>query len=95
MSEIAALHPVVRAWLLEGPLSSHVPSYVARLRRGRYLRIIERLLLYTFADRPVVLGELQPEDVRRFIANQLESLGSISNATTIAATLRAYPQRCT
>lgn len=36
MSEIAALHPVVRAWLLEGPLSSHVPSYVARLRRGRY-----------------------------------------------------------
>ena len=35
MSEIAALHPVVRAWLLEGPLSSHVSSYVARLRRGR------------------------------------------------------------
>lgn len=200
MSEISALHPVVRAWLLEGPLSSHVPSYVARLRRGRYaasttghclngvahfshwmvqcsipadllddgcidqflryhlprcdcpgealrtpkalhaaltallailrergviaelptpagpiadelrnydtsmrdarglaegtrsgyLRIIERLLLYKFADRPVVLGELQPEDVRRFIANQMESLGSISNATTIAATLRAY-----
>ena len=36
ISEIAALHPVVRAWLLEGPLSSHVPSYVVRLRRGRY-----------------------------------------------------------
>ena len=200
MSEIAALHPVVRAWLLEGPLSSHVPSYVSRLRRGRYavsstrqclngvahfshwmaqcfltaellddgcidqflryhvprcdcpgealrtpqllhaaltalltilrergviaelptpagpianelrnydtsmrdarglaeatrstyLRIVERLLLYKFADRPVVFGELQPDDVRRFIANQLESLDSISNATTIAATLRAY-----
>lgn len=200
MSEIAALHPVVRAWLLEGPLFSHVPSYVARLRRGRYagsstrhclngvahfshwmarcsltaellddgcidqflryhlprcdcpgealrtpkslhasltallailrergviaelptpagpiadelrnydtsmrdargladgtrsayLRIVERLLLYKFADRPVVFGELQPDDVRRFIANQLEFLDSISNATTIAATLRAY-----
>ncbi len=200
MSEIAALHPVVRVWLLEGPLSSHVPSYVARLRRGRYsgsstrqclnslahfshwmalcsltmkslddgcidqflryhlprcncpgealrtpellhaaltalmailrengaiaelptpagpiadelrnydtsmrdarglaegtrsayLRIVERLLLYKFADRPVVFGELQPDDVRRFIANQLESLDSISNAKTIAATLRAY-----
>jgi len=200
MSEIAALHPVVRAWLLEGPLSSLVPSYVSRLRRGRYsvsstrqclngvahfshwmaqcfltaellddgcidqflryhlprcdcpgealrtpqllhaaltallailrergvisalptpagpiadelrnydtsmrnarglaeatrsayLRIVERLLLYKFADRPVVFGELQPEDVRRFIVNQLESLDSISNATTVAATLRAY-----
>jgi integrase/recombinase XerC len=200
MSEIAALQPVIRAWLLEGPLSSYVPSYVARLRRGRYaavtaghclngvayfshwmtqcslpaqllddgcidqflryhlprcdcpgealrtpkslhaaltallailrergviaalptpagpiadelrnydtsmrdarglaegtrrgyLRIVERLLLYKFAGRPVVFGELQPEDVRRFIANQMESLSSISNATTIAVTLRTY-----
>ena len=36
MSEIAALHPVIRTWLFEGPLSSHVSAYVARLRRGRY-----------------------------------------------------------
>ncbi|MBP6505775.1 MAG: tyrosine-type recombinase/integrase [Rhodoferax sp.] len=200
MSEITALPPVIRAWLLEGPLSSYVPSYVARLRRGRYaacttghclngvahfshwmtqcflpvqllndgcidqflryhlprcdcpgealrtpkslhaaltallvilrergviaelptpagpiadelrnydtnmrdarglaegtrrgyLRVVERLLLYKFAGRPVVFGEVQPEDVRRFIANQMESLSSISNATTIAVTLRAY-----
>ena len=200
MSEIAALHPVIRTWLFEGPLSSHVSAYVARLRRGRYapstvghclngmahfshwmvqcslpaqllddgwvdefmqhhlprcdcpgeamrtpksvhaaltallevlrecgvitelpkptgpivdelrnydtsmrdargladgtrrsyLRIIGRLLLFKFADRPVILGELEPEDVRRFIANQMESLSSISNATTIAVTLRAY-----
>lgn len=200
MSEIAALHPVIRTWLFEGPLSSYVSAYVARLRRGRYapstvghclngmahfshwmaqcslpaqllddgwinefiqyhlprcdcsgealrtpksvhaaltallavlrecgviaelptptgpiadelrnydtsmrdargladgtrrsyLRIISRLLLFKFADRPVVLGELQPEDVRCFIASQMEKLDSISNATTIAATLRAY-----
>src|SRR5450830_2060303 len=36
MSEIAALHPVIRIWLFEGPLSSYVSAYVARLRRSRY-----------------------------------------------------------
>ena len=36
MTKIPALNPVLRAWLLEGPLSAHVPMYVARLRRGRY-----------------------------------------------------------
>ena len=200
MTKIPALHPIVRAWLLEGPLSTHVPTYVARLRRGGYakntssrclnavahfahwmsmcnlpaqmlddgcidqflsyhlprcdcpgralrtprelraalvpllailreghviaqppppagpiadelrsydahmrnarglaagtrrgrLRIVERLLLAKFAGRPVIVGELQPEDVRRFIAEQLESLSTTSNAITIASTLRAY-----
>ena len=36
MTKIAELHPLLRAWLLEGPLSAQVPAYVARLRRGRY-----------------------------------------------------------
>ena len=200
MTKIPALHPTVRAWLLEGPLSAHVPAYVARLRRGRYatntsgrclngvahfahwmsmchlpvsmldegcidqflryhlprcdclggalrtprevhaalvpmleilraaqviarppppagpiadelngydahmrdarglaaktrsgrLRIVERLLLAKFAGRPVVVGELHTDDVRRFIADQLDSLSTISNAITIASTLRAY-----
>jgi integrase/recombinase XerC len=200
MTKIPELHPTLRAWLLEGPLSVHVPAYVARLKRGRYatnssgrclngvahfahwmllchlpahmldegcidqflryhlprcdclggalrtarevhaalvpmlailrtaqviaqppapagpiadelhgydahmrdarglsaatrrgrLRIVERLLVAKFADRPVVVRELQTEDVRRFIADQLDSLGTISNAITIASTLRAY-----
>jgi integrase/recombinase XerC len=200
MTKIPALHPTARAWLLEGPLSPHVPAYVARLKRGRYaastagrclgavahfahwmsmcslpahmlndgcidqflryhlprcdcpdpvvrtarelhaalvpllallrqrrviaelpsptgaiadelrrydihmrdarglaggtrrwrLRIVERLLLTKFAGRPVVIGELQPENVRRFVAEQLEVLGTTSNAITIASTLRAY-----
>lgn len=200
MTKIPALHPTLRAWLLEGPLSAHVPAYVARLRRGRYatntsgrclngvahfahwmsmchlpahmldegcidqflryhlprcdcpggalraprelhaalmpvlgilraghviaqppapagpiadelhnydahmrdarglaaatrrgrLRIVERLLVAKFAGRPVVIGELQTEDVRRFIADQLDSLSTTSNAITIASTLRAY-----
>ena len=82
-----------------GPIADELRNYDTSMRDARgladgtrrgYLRIIERLLLYKFADRPVAFGELQPEDVRRFIANQMESLNSISNATTIAVTLRAY-----
>ena len=200
MIKIPALQPSLRAWLLEGPLSAHVPAYVARLRRGRYsphtcernlnalahfahwlsmchlsahmlnegcidqflryhlprcdcldgalrtpneahaalvplleilrlegviarppaaagpiadelrsydahmcdarglapgtrtgrLRIVERLLVSKFAGRPVVVGELRTDDIRQFIAEQLDALDTISNATTIASTLRAY-----
>jgi len=36
MTKIPELHPLLRAWLLEGPLSAQVPAYVARLRCGRY-----------------------------------------------------------
>ena len=36
MTKIPELHPLLRAWLLEGPLSAQVQAYVARLRRGRY-----------------------------------------------------------
>jgi integrase len=200
MTKIPALHPTLRAWLLEGPLSAHVPAYVARLKRGRYasntssrclngvahfahwmstchlparmldegcidqflryhlprcdclggalrtpheahaalvpmleilraerviarppapagpiadelrsydahmrdarglatgtrsgrLRIVERLLVAKFAGRPVVVSELQTDDIRQFIADQLDALGTTSNAITIASTLRAY-----
>ena len=200
MIKILALHPTLRAWLLEGPLSAQVPAYIARLRRGRYatntsgrclngvahfahwmsmchlpvhmlnegcidqflryhlprcdclggalrtphevhaalvpmleilraegliarprapagpiadelrsydaymrdarglatktrngrLRIVERLLVAKFTGRPVVVGELQTDDIRQFIANQLDALGTTSNAITIASTLRAY-----
>lgn len=82
-----------------GPIADELRGYDAYMRdargladgtrRGR-LRIIERLLLSKFTDRPVLMGELQPDDVRRFIAEQLKVLGTISNAITIASTLRAY-----
>jgi len=36
MPKIPELHPVVRGWLLDGPLAEHVPACVARLREGRY-----------------------------------------------------------
>jgi len=188
MTQIPSLHPRTRAWLLDGPLSPHVPGYISRLKRGRYaattvrsclcavahfahwmsmcrmpvhvldddcvdfflrvhvpccncpppalrvasdlhaalasllavlrqrhviaepaspsgpiadelsrydtrrgrLRIVERLLRSKFADRPVLIGELRPPDIREFIAAQTASRNTISNAATIASALRAY-----
>jgi len=58
--------------------------------RGGRLRIVQRLLLHKFADGPVVIGELQPDDVREFIAQQLDLRSTTSNATTITSALRAY-----
>jgi integrase/recombinase XerC len=58
-------------------------------RRG-CLRFVERLLLRNFADRPIVIDELRPDDVRQFIAEQLALRETTSNAATLAAALRAY-----
>ena len=200
MTQIPSLHPRTRAWLLDGPLSPHVPAYISRLKQGRYaattvrrclaavahfahwtamshmpvhvldddcvdfflrvhlpccdcpppalriagdlhaalvtllatlrqrhviaepaspagpiadelrrydthmqdarglargtrrgrLRIIERLLESRFTGKPVLIGELQPKDIREFIAAQTASRNTISNATSIASALRAY-----
>jgi len=61
----------------------------AGTRRGR-LRTVQRLLLHKFAGRPGAICELQPDDVRGFIAEQLELRGTASNAVTVASALRAY-----
>jgi integrase/recombinase XerC len=58
--------------------------------RGGRLRIVQRLLLHKFADGPVVITELQPDDVRKFIAQQLDLRSTTSNATTVTSALRAY-----
>lgn len=58
--------------------------------RDDRLRIARRLLLYKFADGPIMIGELQPDEVRQFIAQQLDLRSTPSNATTVTAALRAY-----
>lgn len=58
-------------------------------RRGR-LHVARRLLLYKFADGPIVLAQLQPEELRQFIARQLDLRGTTSNAITLTSGLRAY-----
>lgn len=36
MDLIRSMHPLARAWLLDGPLSSYVEAFQALLERGRY-----------------------------------------------------------
>ena len=58
-------------------------------RSGR-LRIVQRLLLDKFANRALVIDQLQPSDVRQFISQQLELVSTTSNAKTLASALRDY-----
>jgi integrase len=67
----------------------HVQGLIEGTRSGR-LRIVRRLLLHKFADGPVMIGEFQPDDVRKFIAQQLDLRSTTSNATTVTSALRAY-----
>jgi integrase/recombinase XerC len=58
-------------------------------RSGR-LRIVQRLLQDKFANRSLVIDQLQPGDIRQFIAQQLELICTTSNAKTLASALRDY-----
>ena len=58
-------------------------------RRG-VLRITRRLLDALFAQRPVVIGKLRPEDIRRFIADQLQLRNTTSNAVALTSAIRSY-----
>jgi integrase len=58
-------------------------------RRQRTLTV-GRLLQRKFADRPIDIARLRPEDVRRFLADQLDVCRSPSNASQLASALRSY-----
>jgi integrase/recombinase XerC len=82
-----------------GPIVEELARYDAHMRDARglgagtrecRLRIVQRLLLGKFAGRVPKLDELTPEDIRRFIAEQLELRNTISNAVTINGALRGY-----
>jgi site-specific recombinase XerD len=82
-----------------GPIAEELDRYDAHLREARGLsegtrrsglRLVQRLLRYKFADGPVVLARLQPEDVRQFIATQLDLRRTTSNATALTSALRGY-----
>ena len=53
-------------------------------------RIVGRLLYQKFAGRPVDIAKLRPDDVRRFLAGQLEVRRTPSNASQLASALRSY-----
>ena len=61
----------------------------ARTREGR-LSIVGQLLLWKFADRAFTINELQAEDLRSFIAQELNRVNTVSSAAALAGALRAY-----
>ena len=82
-----------------GPIVDELRRYDVHMRdtrgladctRRNRLRVIERLLVFKFGGGPVVFGKLVVEDIRGFLAEQLELLNTTSNAITVNAALRAY-----
>jgi site-specific recombinase XerD len=58
-------------------------------RSGRIL-IVGRLLRQKFKERAVDIAKLRPDDVRLFLANQLDAHRTPSTASHLAASLRCY-----
>jgi site-specific recombinase XerD len=58
--------------------------------RSMFLHTARRLLFDQFGGRPVVISEIKPEDVRRFVACQSELYSTPASAGTLASALRGY-----
>lgn len=66
-----------------------VRGLAAGTRQDR-IRIAGLLLRQKFADRTVDIAKLHPDDVRRFLASQLDAHRTHSNASLLASALRSY-----
>lgn len=66
-----------------------VRGLAAETRRIR-VRIVGRFLRQKFASHPVDIAKLRPDDVRLFLANQLDARRTPSNASQLASALRSY-----
>ncbi len=58
--------------------------------RRQRVRVVRRLLQEQFADRPIDVAKLHPDDVRSFLARQLEAHWSHAKASLLASALRSY-----
>ncbi|MGA8146811.1 MAG: site-specific integrase [Gallionellaceae bacterium] len=74
----------------------HFDSHMNHVRglapktRSLYLRTVQRLLFAQFADQPVVISAIKPDDVRKFVVSQGELCSiPVSIGTTVSA-LRGY-----
>jgi integrase len=66
-----------------------VRGLAASTRKDR-LYVAGMLLRQKFEDRAIDISRLRPDDVRQFLARQLEAHRSSSNASRLAAALRSY-----
>jgi len=102
MSHIPSL-PVVPGAQPASALSDHITSelhhYDEHLRdvrglaegtRKQRVRIVGQLLQEHFVDRPIEISRLHPDDVRSFLAKQLEAHWSHPKASLLASALRSY-----
>jgi len=99
VASLRAQHVIVELPGPSGPIAEELCRYNVHMRDARGLAIgtrehrlsmVGRLLLCKFADRAIAIGELQPEDVRGFIATELTRVNSVSHASALASALRAY-----
>lgn len=61
----------------------------AGTRRDR-IRVVGRLLRQKFEERAVDIAKLRPDDIRGFLASQLDAHRTPSNASQLASSLRCY-----
>jgi integrase len=66
-----------------------VRGLAASTRKDR-LYVAGMLLQQKFKDRAIDISRLRPDDVRQFLASQLKTHRSSSNASRLAAALRSY-----
>ena len=99
LASLRAQHVILELPGPSGPIAEELSRYNVHMRDARGLAIgtrenrlamVSRLLLCKFAGRDIAIGELQPEEVRGFIATELTRVNSVSHASALAAALRAY-----
>jgi integrase/recombinase XerC len=82
-----------------GPVAEELCRYDAHMRGARglavgtragRLSIVGQMLLWKFSARAFNVNELQAEDLRSFIAQELQRVNTVSHASALAAALRAY-----
>ena len=92
-------HVIVELPGPSGPIAEELNRYNVHMRDARGLAIgtredrlvlVGRLLQCKFAGKAIAIGELQPEDVRGFIATELTRVSSGSHSSAVTAALRAY-----
>ena len=82
-----------------GPIEDEIREFDAYMLHVRGLssgtrrhctRLVRRFLQRRFGKRAVVMSALQPNDIRQFLAEELDKRSTYSNAAALALALRAY-----
>jgi len=81
--------PVAEELSRYGEYMDHVRG-LAPKTRSMALRIVGRLLVSRFGSKPIDVGMIKPDHVRRFFAQQAKLYSKPANASIVVTTLRGY-----